>query len=121
MTSPKTIAAVRIARSLQPAELAVNEAALKVLAMGTAVLTARADGTFHPLESQAAVDLVGEATGKVFGAMRDIRSAHTELRAAAIRHQVLGQGDIFETPPHDTPRAELEVVESPAVATIRAA
>ncbi|MBX9730210.1 MAG: hypothetical protein K2X59_02685 [Sphingomonas sp.] len=108
MTSAKTTAAVRIARSLQPAEKAVNEAALKVLAMGTAVLTARADGTFHPLEGQAAVDFVGEATAKVFGAMKDIQSAHRELRAAASYHNVLGQGDIFETPPHDTPRASIE-------------
>ncbi|MBR7551735.1 hypothetical protein KC220_24655, partial [Mycobacterium tuberculosis] len=75
MTSPKKIAAVRIARSLRPAEVAVNEAALKVLAMGTAVLTARADGTFHPLEAQDAVDYVGAATAKVFGAMSDIKKA----------------------------------------------
>ncbi|MBY0521376.1 MAG: hypothetical protein K2P79_13230 [Sphingomonas sp.] len=71
--------------------------------MGTAVLTARVDGTFHPLEGQAAVDYVGDATAKVFGAMKDIQKAHAELRAAAIHHQVLGQGDIFETPPRDTP------------------
>jgi len=104
MPSPKTIAAVRIARSLQPAELAMNAAAVKVLAMGTAVLTARADGTFHPLESQNAVDFVGDATAKVFGALRDIKSAHGALREAAVRHHVLGQGDIFETPDHDLPR-----------------
>lgn len=108
MTSAKTTAAVRIARSLQPAEKAVNEAALKVLAMGTAVLTARADGTFHPLEGQAAVDFVGDATAKVFGAMKDIQCAHRELRATAVHHNVLGLGDIFETPPHDTPRASIE-------------
>lgn len=105
MPSPKTIAAVRIARSLQPAEQAMNTAALKMLAMGTAVLTARADGTFHPLESQTAVDYVGDATAKVFGAMKDIKCAHGALREAAVRHHVLGQGDIFETPDHDTPRA----------------
>ncbi|MEN3749148.1 hypothetical protein TPR58_18385 [Sphingomonas sp. HF-S3] len=101
MTSAKTIAAVRIARSLKPAETAMNEAALKVLGVGTAVLTARADGTFHPLEGQCAVDFVGDATAKVFAAMKDIQNAHGALRAAAIRHQVLGQGDIFETPGRD--------------------
>lgn len=110
MTSPKKIAAVRIARSLQPAEIAMNEAALKVLAMGTAVLTARADGTFHPLEAQGAVDYVGAATAKVFGAMSDIKRAHGELRGVGIRHQVIGEGDIFETPDHDTPRGEAEIV-----------
>ena len=103
MTSAKITAAVRIARSLQPAEKAVNEAAIKVLAIGTAVLTARVDGTFHPLEGQAAVDFVGDATAKVFGAMKDIQNAHRELRATAIHHNVLGLGDIFETPPRDTP------------------
>lgn len=110
MTSPKKIAAVRIARSLQPAEVAMNEAALKVLAMGTAVLTARADGTFHPLEAQGAVDYVGAATAKVFGAMSDIKRAHGELRGVGIRHQVIGEGDIFETPGHDEPRAGAEIV-----------
>lgn len=110
MTSAKTIAAVRIARSLPPAERAMNEAAIKMLAMGTAVLTARADGTFHPLEGQAAVDYVGDATAKVFGAMKDIQNAHAHLRAAAIHHQVLGTGDIYETPPRDTPHG---VVRTP--------
>jgi hypothetical protein len=100
MTSAKKIASVRIARSLQPAELAVNQAALKVLAMGTAVLTARADGTFHPLEAQAAVDYVGDATAKVFGALSDIKKAHGELRTVAIRHQILGEGDVYDTPGH---------------------
>lgn len=103
MTSAKTIAAVRIARSLQPAEKAVNEAAIKVLAIGTAMLTARVDGTFHPLEGQAAVDFVGDATAKVFGAMKDIQNAHRELRAGAIHHNVLGSGDWFETPPPAMP------------------
>jgi len=27
-----------------------------------------------------------------------------------IRHQVLGAGDIFETPDHDTPRGEAEIM-----------
>ena len=108
MTSAKTTAAVRIARSLQPAEKAVNEAAIKVLAMGTAILTARVDGTFHPLEGQAAVDYLGDATAKVFAAMKDIQNAHKELRAAAIHHNVLGQGDIFETPPRETPHGFAE-------------
>lgn len=107
MTSPKKIASVRIARSLQPAELAVNQAALKVLAMGTAVLSARADGTFHPLEAQDAVDYVGAATAKVFGALSDIRKAHGELRSVGIRHQVIGEGDIYETPGHDQPKSLL--------------
>ncbi|KQN25026.1 hypothetical protein ASE86_01795 [Sphingomonas sp. Leaf33] len=108
MPSSKTIAAVRIARSLQPAELAANQAAIKVLAMGTAVLTARADGTFHPLEAQRAVDYIGDATAKVFAAMKDIKSAHGELRAAAIRHDVLGQGDLYDTPKDgDTPNGAL--------------
>eukprot|EP01012_Entosiphon_sulcatum_P045536 TRINITY_DN60801_c0_g1_i1.p1 TRINITY_DN60801_c0_g1~~TRINITY_DN60801_c0_g1_i1.p1 ORF type:complete len:149 (-),score=26.02 TRINITY_DN60801_c0_g1_i1:35-481(-) len=101
MPSAKKIASVRIARSLQPAELAVNQAALKVLAMGTAVLTARADGTFHPLEAQDAVDYVGAATAKVFGALSDIKKAHGELRSVGIRHQVIGEGDIYETPGHE--------------------
>ncbi|SOB80708.1 hypothetical protein SAMN06297144_1199 [Sphingomonas guangdongensis] len=112
MPSPKTIAAVRIARSLKPAEIAVNQAALQVLAMGTAVLTARADGTFHPLECQTGVDHVGEATMKVFAALKDIKAAHGEFRKTAERHQILGQGDIFETPDHDTPRGELIKLET---------
>ncbi|WP_294298451.1 hypothetical protein [uncultured Sphingomonas sp.] len=107
MPSPKTIAAVRIARSLQPAEVAANQAALKVLAMGTAVLTARVDGTFHPLEAQRAVDFIGEATSKVFGAIKDIKAAHGVLRTAAIDHQVLGQGDLYETPNKDEPHGSL--------------
>jgi hypothetical protein len=114
MPSAKKIASVRIARSLQPAELAVNQAALKVLAMGTAVLTARADGTFHPLEAQAAVDYVGEATAKVFGALSDIKKAHGELRSAAIRHQILGEGDVFDTPPHGD--APIGIVRAPIAA-----
>jgi hypothetical protein len=118
MTSPKKIAAVRIARSLQPAERAVNEAALKVLAMGTAVLTARADGTFHPLEAQDAVDYVGAATAKVFGALTDIKLAHGQLRNAGIHHGVIGEGDVFDTPPHGytAPRATPEPVKIAAVA-----
>ncbi|MDG2533915.1 hypothetical protein P6144_09680 [Sphingomonas sp. HITSZ_GF] len=111
MPSAKKIASLRIARSLQPAELAMNQAALKVLAMGTAVLTARADGTFHPLEAQAAVDFVGDATAKVFGALSDIKKAHGELRMAGIRHQVIGEGDIYDTPPHGN------AVEAPALVT----
>lgn len=110
MTSAKTIAAVRIARSLQPAEKAVNEAAIKVLAIGTAMLTARVDGTFHPLEGQAAVDFVGDATAKVFGAMKDIQNAHRELRAGAIHHNVLGTGDVYETPLNFT---SVGIVEAP--------
>ncbi len=89
MTSPKKIAAVRIARSLRPAEVAVNEA---------------------PLEAQDAVDYVGAATAKVFGAMSDIKKAHGELRGVGMRHQVLGAGDIFETPGHDDPRGEAEIL-----------
>ncbi|MFS2108468.1 hypothetical protein ACCC88_02185 [Sphingomonas sp. Sphisp140] len=107
MPSAKKIASVRIARSLQPAEVAVNEAALKILAMGTAVLTARADGTFHPLEAQDAVDFVGAATAKMFGALSDIKKAHGELRSAGIRHEVIGEGDIYETPGHDDPKPGL--------------
>jgi len=107
MTSSKHTAAVRIARSLQPAELAMNQAALRMLAVGTAVLTARADGTFHPLEGQIAVDCIGEATQKMFAAMKDIKRAHRLLRAEGERHDVIGQGDIFETPDHDAPRGAI--------------
>lgn len=114
MPSPKKIASVRIARSLQPAEIAVNEAALKLLAMGTAVLTARADGTFHPLEAQDAVDYVGAATAKMFGALSDIKKAHGELRSAGIRHEVIGEGDIYETPGHDQPKPTLHKIAAVA-------
>lgn len=103
MTTPTTLAALRIARSLKPAEVAMNDAALKVLAMGCAILTARADGTVHPLEGQSAVDHIGDATAQVFGALKSIKLAHHELHGAAVKHQVLGQGIFDESPDHDQP------------------
>ena len=112
MTSAKHTAAVRIAHSLQPAELAMNQAALRVLAVGTAVLTARADGTFHPLEGQIAVDCIGEATQKMFAAMKDIKRAHRLLRATGEQHDIIGQGDIFQTPDHDEPRGAMAAPET---------
>ncbi|CAN5404250.1 hypothetical protein BH09PSE4_BH09PSE4_22240 [soil metagenome] len=110
MPSAKTVAAVRVARSLMPAEVAMNEAAIRLFAVGTAVLTARSDGTFHPLEAQDAVERLGRATTKIFGAMQDFADAHGVLRATAIRHDVLGYGDIFDTPPVNTPHGDNRVV-----------
>lgn len=98
MTSATKIAAVRVARSLPPAELATNQAALKILAMGAAILTPRADGTFHPLEGQAAVEHVGQATQQIFGALASIKAAHGALREVAARHRIVGEGIFEDTP-----------------------
>ncbi|MEN3336983.1 MAG: hypothetical protein V7647_659 [Acidobacteriota bacterium] len=103
MPSPKTIAALRIARALKPAELAMNEAAVRVLAMGSAMLTARADGTVHPLEGQEAVDHLGHATALVFGALKSLKAAHHELHGQAGRHEVFGEGVLDDSPDHGTP------------------
>lgn len=121
MPSPKTIAAVRVARSLKPAEVAMNEATLRMLAASTAVLTARTDGTFHPLEAQEAVNMLGTATTKMFEAMREFACAHGSLKQTAIRHDVLGQGDIFESPPHDEPHGDATVTAPARVIPLVAA
>lgn len=104
MTSPKKIAAVRIARALMPAEEALNQAALRLLAVGTAVLTPRADGTFHPMEGQLVVERIGGLTAKIFEMLAEFSAAHKDLRALGDSHQLLMEGDIFETPPVKTPR-----------------
>ena len=107
MTSPKKIAAVRIARSLMPAEEALNQAALRLLAVGTAVLTPRADGTVHPMEGQLVVERIGGLTAKIFDMLAEFSAAHRDLRALGDLHQILLEGDIFETPPVDTPKAPI--------------
>jgi hypothetical protein len=107
MPSPKTIAALRIARSLKPAEIAMNEAALRVLAMSTAILTPRADGTVHPLEGQSAVDHVSDATAQMFGALKSLKLAHHELYGEAVKHQVLGEGVSHDSPDHGTPHGAI--------------
>lgn len=104
MPSKQTASAVRIARSLSPAEVAMNEATLRILALGTEVLTARAHGGFHPIEGQQAVDGIGRATAMLFGAMREMADAHGALRLTAEQHQVLGFGDVLDCPPHDQPK-----------------
>lgn len=116
MTSPKTLAALRIARSLRPAEAAINNAAVKVLAMGSALLTARADGTVHPLDSQEAVNYVVDATAQVFGALRAMKLAHHELYGAAVKHQVLGQGIFDESPDHEQPHGSTSHASLSAIA-----
>ena len=106
MPSKQTIAAVQIARSLSPAEQAMNEATLRVLAVGTQVLTARNNGGFHPIEGQQAVDGIGRATTMLFGAIREMADAHGALKTVAEQHQVLGFGDFFDSPPIDQPRVQ---------------
>lgn len=112
MPSKQTRSAVRIARSLSPAELAMNEAALRLLAVGTEVLTARISGGFHPIEAQPAIDGIGRATAMLFGAMREMAKAHGALKTTAEQHQILGFGDVLECPPHDQPRGHAENVVS---------
>ena len=72
MPSKQTASAVRIARSLSPAEQAMNEATLRMLALGTEVLRARTQGGFHPIEGQQAVDGIGRAPALLFGALREM-------------------------------------------------
>jgi len=116
MPSKQTIAAVQIARSLSPAEHAMNEATLRVLAVGTEVLTARTSGGFHPIAGQLAVDGIGRATTMRFGAMREMADAHGALKTAAEQHQVLGFGHVLDCPPHETPRAHGDNIVSIAEA-----
>lgn len=118
MTSPQKTAAVRIARSLRPAEEALNVATLRMLAVGTAVLSSRADGTFHPLEGQIAVERIGAATMKAFDLMTEFGQVHRELRKLGEAHRVIGEGDVFQTPDPDAPRGMLGAPELvPAIAT----
>jgi hypothetical protein len=106
MTTPLKISAVRIARSLNAGETAMNDAALKLFAMGTAIMTPRSDGTVHPLEAQDAVDHLGKITAHVFSALSSIKDLHGSLRNAGVRHDVIGEGVLFETPGHDVPHGE---------------
>lgn len=98
MPSPKSVSAVRIARSLTPAELAVNEAAIGVLVVGAEVLRARTSGGFAAIEGQAAVDSIGRATSMIFGALAEISNAHMSLREVAAEHDILGYGDLCPPP-----------------------
>lgn len=98
MPSIKTTTAVRIARSLRPAEIAINEAAIGVLAVGTEVLRARTTGAFGTLEGQSAVDNIGRATSMIFGALTEIAEAHHSLRGVAEEHRILSYGDLCPPP-----------------------
>lgn len=104
MPSIQTISAVRIARALSPAEQALNQATLQILAVGTEVLTARTNGGFHPIAGQQAVDGIGRVTNMLFGAMREMAEAHGALKSVAEQHQVLGFGDVIDCPPVNQPR-----------------
>lgn len=112
MPSPKTTTAVRIARSLPTAELAINEAAIGVLTVGTEVLRARTSGTFGPLEGQGAVDNIGRATAMIFGALTEMANAHTSLRDVAADHQILSYGDLCPPPFDGEPTGEADNVTS---------
>jgi hypothetical protein len=98
MPSFKTISAVRVARSLKPAEMAINDAAIEVLAVGTEVLRARVSGAFGLTEGQAAVDQIGRATTMIFGAISEMAQAHGSLRQVAEDHDILGYGDVCPAP-----------------------
>lgn len=115
MPSEKKIVAYRVARHLRSAEVAANEALLRVLALGTAVVTPRTDGTVHPLEAQLAVEHVGSATARIFEALADLGRSHAELRAVGVRLGMIFEGDIFRSPDSDTPRG-LSVVPLPVSA-----
>lgn len=104
MPSKQTISAVQIARSLSPAEQAVNEATLRVLALSTQMLTARTSGGFHPIEGQDAVDAIGRVTSMLFGAMREMAETHGALKNTAEQHQILGFGDVIDCPPVNQPK-----------------
>lgn len=105
MANSRELAASRLYQTLKPAERAANEAALRLMEVGTAVLTPRADGTFHPLESQRAVELLGAATANAFEAISNIGRMHRHLGASARRLGLeTSEGVIFDTPPADTPR-----------------
>lgn len=98
MPSQKTITAVRVARALRPAEVAVNEAAIGVLAVGTEVLRARVGGGFGALEGQEAVNKIGQVTTMLFGAMSEMAVAHAALRGLAADHEILSYGDLCPPP-----------------------
>lgn len=98
MPTPKIAAAVRIARSIKPAEQAINEAAIEVLTVGTEVLRARTSGAFGLTEGQDAVDKIGRATTMIFGALSEVADAHGALRRVAAEHQILSYGDLCPPP-----------------------
>ncbi|MET0308322.1 MAG: hypothetical protein ABW023_06405 [Sphingomonas sp.] len=98
MPSFKTITAVRVARSLKPAEMAINDAAIEVLAVGTEVLRARVSGAFGLTEGQVAVDQIGRATTLIFSAISEMAQAHGSLRQVAEDHEILGYGDLCPAP-----------------------
>lgn len=105
MTSPTKMHAVRIAKSLKPAELAANQALLSTLALGQSILLPRTDGTLHPLEGDAAVQQLGRVIAGMFEGLSNIRQLHSELRAIGAQHEIVADG-VFDTPPADTPRRE---------------
>jgi len=105
MPSLKTISAVRIARSLPSAELAINEAAIGLLTVGTEVLKARTEGGFGPLQGQSAVTKIGRATSAIFDALDQMADAHAELRGIAADEDILSYGDICP-PPNTTGKAD---------------
>jgi len=98
MPSRKQVAAVRVARALTPAELAVNEAAIGFLTVSAEMLRARTSGGFGTLEGQAAVDKTGQVTTMLFGVMSQMADAHTALRGVAADHDLLGYGDLCPPP-----------------------
>lgn len=98
MPDSKTISAVKIARSLQPAELAINNATIGVLTVGTEVLRARTEGGFGATEGQNAVDQIGRATNMLFSAMSEMSAAHSSLRDVAADQDILNYGDLCPPP-----------------------
>jgi hypothetical protein len=115
MPSLKTSSAVRIARSLQPAERTMNAAAADVLTLGAEMFRARASGAFGALEGQDAVNKIGRATSMILDAMNEMADAHSSLREIAAGHQILSYGDLCPPPAADEPLAT-EKVQSIRVA-----
>lgn len=115
MSNSKTRSSVKITRSLQPAENAVNEATIGVLAVGTEVLRARTFGGFGAMEGQEAVDQIGRATNMLFSAMSEIAAAHTSLRDIAADHEILNYGDLCP-PPSAESKPHLREVKKEAAA-----
>jgi hypothetical protein len=105
-----------IAAALLPAERSMNQAAIDLLAVGTALFKARNSEVFHPLEGQRAIERFGSATTSLVDALGHVARAHDEVVRTAEKHQIMAFGQLCPLPDPGAPHGDLENVVDIAAA-----
>ncbi len=100
-----------IAGALAVGERSMNQAALDLLAVGTAVFTARNSGHFHPLEAQREVERIGMATQSLITAIGEIARAHDSFHKKVRELKMDGDGTGNLCPWPTAQHVESNVVE----------